>query len=149
VSGTPLTIMAWIKARAATGVVVGRGGAFCGLSLYLKDGLPKFGIHRERDGPTYIAAGKEPLGREWVHLAGVVREDRVEVYVGGKQVASAKTAGYVPGECGQPMEIGFDTGNTAVEITDHFDGVIDEVKVYSAALSGEAIAAEARVQQSH
>jgi len=149
VGGTPLTLMAWIKPRAKTGVVVGRGGAFCGLSLYLKDGLPKFGIHREQEGPTYIAAGKRPVGDGWTHLAGVIHEDRVEVYVDGERVGTTKSKGYLPGECGQPMEIGFDTGNTAAEITDLFDGVIDEVKVYNAALSGEAIAEEACDRQSY
>ena len=147
VGAVPLTIMAWVKPRCRTGVVVARGGAFCGFSLYLKDGTPRFGIHRLEDGPAYIAAAEKAVGEKWVHLAGVVRDEGIELYVDGQRAAAVETKGYLPGECGQPMEIGFDAGNTAAEITDAFDGLIDEVKVYRAALAAEAIAREARVQQ--
>jgi len=147
VGGVPLTIVAWVKPRGRTGVVVARGGAACGLSLYLKDGSPRFGIHRLQGGPGTIAAAEQTVGEGWVHLAGVIRAERIELYVDGRRAASTKTDGYLPNNCGQPMEIGFDVGNTAAEITDAFDGLIDEVKVYRAALSGEAIAKESRVAQ--
>ncbi len=140
----PLTIMAWVKSDAPNGVVVARGGAYCGFSLYIMDGVGKFGIHREQEGPAYIAAGQENIVGPWVHLAGVVRSDRIELYVNGKLAATAKTPGYIPGNCGQGMEIGFDTANSPAEITDHFQGIIDEVKVYHAALSEEEISEEGR-----
>ncbi len=142
IGNTPLTIMAWVKTSAKNGVVIAKGGAFCGFSLYVKDGLPKFGIHRFRDGPAYIAAGKKPIGSGWTHLAGEVKAKRVEIYVNGVLAGSAKTTGYIPGECGQGMEIGFDVGNSAAEITDHFQGVIDEVKVFHANLSPKEIQKE-------
>ena len=142
----PLTIMAWAKSDAANGVVVARGGASCGFSLYVKDGVAKFGIHREAEGPGYIAAGSEKVAGRWVHLAGVIKSDRIELYVGGKLAQAAKTPGTIPGNCGQGMEIGYDAGNSPAEITDHFRGVIDEVKVYHAALSEEDIAKEAGLE---
>ena len=139
--GKPLTVMAWVKTNAKNGVVVARGGAWCGFSLYVKDGLPKFGIHRVREGPTFIAAGKTPVpAGQWVHLAGVIKEDGLELYVNGKLAATTKTDGYLPGECGQGMEIGFDTANSPAEITDSFEGVIDEVRVYQAALTERDLA---------
>ena len=143
----PLTIMAWVKSDAQNGVVVARGGAYCGFSLYVMDGVAKFGIHREQEGPAYIAAGGENVVGPWVHLAGVVRSDRVELYVNGKLAATEKTPGYVPGNCGQGMEIGFDTANSPAEITDHFQGIIDELKVYHAALSEEEIAEQGGVHK--
>ncbi len=136
----PLTVMAWVKSGADRGVVVARGGAFCGYSLYLLDGVAKFGIHRVQDGPTHIAAGGEPVGRDWVHLAGVIRSERIELYVNGKRAAQTKTDGLMPGNAGQGMEIGGDLGNSSVETTDSFNGIIDEVKVFLAALSEEEIA---------
>ncbi|HPM79253.1 MAG TPA: HEAT repeat domain-containing protein [Candidatus Anammoximicrobium sp.] len=136
----PLTVMAWVKSDADRGVVVARGGAFCGYSLYLLDGVAKFGIHREQDGPIYIAVGREPVGGDWVHLAGVIQSDRIELYVNGKLAAQTKTDGLMPGNAGQGMEIGGDLGNSAVEITDSFNGIIDEVKVFLTALSEEEIA---------
>ncbi len=143
-----LTIMAWAKTDADRGVVVARGGAFCGFSLYILDGAARFGIHRVEEGPAYIAAGKEKVTGDWVHLAGVVKEDCVELYVNGKLAATEKTPGPIPGNCGQGMEIGFDTGNSPAEITDPFQGIIDEVKVYHAALSEEEIAEQCRPEDS-
>jgi len=143
IAQTPLTIMAWAKPRAPTGVVVARGGAFCGFSLYLKDGVPKFGIHRVQDGPAYIAAATKPIPLgQWVHLAGVVKERSIELYVNGKLAATAKTPGYIPGNCGQGMEIGFDAGDSPAELTDNFVGVIDEVKAFSKALGEKELATE-------
>jgi HEAT repeat protein len=141
IADQPFTVMAWAKTDAARGVVVARGGAFCGFSLYVKDGVAKFGIRRVQDGPTYIAAGKEPVVGDWVHLAGVLHPDRIEVYVNARLAGTAKTDGLIPGNCGQGMEIGFDVANSPAEITDAFDGVIDEVKFFHAALSEQDIAA--------
>ena len=143
----PFTVMAWAKTDAKQGVVVARGGAFCGYSLYIKDGVAKFGIHREQDGPAHIAAGTEQVAGAWVHLAGVVKEKRIEVYVNGKLAGAAKTPGYIPGNCGQGMEIGFDAANSPAEITDAFEGIIDEVKVFDAALSQAEIAKQARTDK--
>lgn len=143
IGGRPLTIMAWVKSEADDGVVISRGGAFCGFSLYLKDGLPKFGIHQVQDGPAYIAAGKEPIGDGWVHLAGIVKQDRVELYLNGQLTATAKAPGYIPGECGQGMEIGYDEASSPCEIMEYFEGVLDEVKVYGAALTEAEIAEQA------
>jgi HEAT repeat protein len=142
-SGRPRTILAWILPRAERGVVVARGGAFCGYSLYLLDGVAKFGIHRFEDGPGYVAAARDPLGPGWTHLAGVVEKDRIRLYVNGKLAAQTPTTGYLPSECGQGMEIGFDAGNSPAEICDSFEGVIDEVKVFNVALTAEDIAREA------
>ena len=144
VMGVPFTVMAWAKSDAKNGVIVARGGAFCGYSLYIKDGVAKFGIHRVQDGPTYIAAGREGVAGEWVHLAGVVKEDRIELFVNGKLAATAKTDGYLPSNTGQGLEIGFDVANSAAEITDAFEGVIDEVKFYRVALPEEEIAKQCR-----
>jgi hypothetical protein len=143
IGNKPFTIMAWAKTSQPNGVVVARGGAFCGYSLYVKDGVAKFGIHREQEGPGYIAAGTEQVPGAWVHLAGVVKKDCIELYVGGKLAAAEKTEGYISGNCGQGMEIGFDAGNSPAEIVDAFEGVIDEVKQYEVALGEEEIAKQA------
>jgi hypothetical protein len=131
--------MAWVKPEAPSGVVVARGGAFCGYALYIHQGLAKFGIHRVQDGPGYIAAGRQPVGRDWVHLAGVIRSDRIELYVNGQRAAATQTAGFIPGNCGQGMEIGGDLGTSPAEITTSFTGLIDEVKVFPAALQEKEI----------
>ena len=144
IANVPFTVMAWVKSTAPSGVVVARGGAWCGFSLYIKDGVAKFGIHRVKDDPSHIAAGRDQVVGPWVHLAAVVKSQCIELYVNGKLAASAKTPGYIPGNCGQGMAIGFDTGNSPAEICDHFQGVIDEVKVFGAALSPQEIAKQSK-----
>lgn len=139
IGGKPFTVMAWAKSEAKNGVVIARGGAYCGYSLYIKDGVAKFGIHRMQEGPAYIAAGTEDVVGSWIHLAGVVNDDCIELYVNGKLAAKTKTPGYIPGNCGQGMEIGYDVSNSPAEIIDHFGGIIDEVKIYQAALSEDEI----------
>lgn len=137
----PFTVTAWARTEAAKGVVLARGGAFCGFSLYVKDGAARFGIHRAQTGPTFIAAGSERVTGDWVHLAGVVHPERIELYVNARLAATAQTDGLFPSNCGQGLEIGFDVGNSPAEITDAFDGIIDEVKFFHAALSEQDIAA--------
>jgi HEAT repeat protein len=140
VANQPLTLMAWVKSEAKSGVVVARGGAACGFSLYIKDGLPKFGIRKSQTGPLYLAAGEQPITGDWTHLAGVIDKDHVALFVNGKLAATGKSDGYLRGAGGQGMEIGFDVANSAAEITDNFEGIIDEVKAFAAALTEEEIA---------
>ena len=139
----PITVMAWIQAGGSNGVVVARGGAACGFSLYLKDRAPRFGIRRSQEVPPVLAVGSAPVGDGWTHLAGVVREDRLELFVNGAKVAETKSPGLIPGNGGQGMEIGFDVSNSPCEITDALEGLIDEVKVFHTALSADEIAAQA------
>ncbi len=134
------TVTAWAKPEAGTGVIVARGGAWCGFSLYIKQGIPKFALHRTRNGPSFIAAAEKPIPmNQWVFLAGVVRKKRIELYVGGRLAAKARIRGLLPSNCGQGMEIGFDVANSPAEITDPFQGVIDDVRVYSKALGSQEI----------
>ena len=139
IANRPFTVMAWARAEADDGVVVARGGAFCGFSLYIKDGVAKFGIQRVQDGPGFIASGDQRVVGDWVHLAGVVHEDRIELFVDGRLAATTETDGFLPSNCGQGMEIGFDLGNSPAEITAPFQGVLDEVKFFHAALSAQDI----------
>ncbi len=145
IADRPFTICAWIKSEAAGGVVVARGGAFQGFSLHLKGGKPGFGIRRAQEEQSFLAVapGAVATGR-WVHLAGVVGADAIELYVDGVRVARTKTPGPVPGNCGQPMEIGADLSNSCVDVVEPFRGLIDEVKMFDKALTAEEIAAEVK-----
>jgi HEAT repeat protein len=139
-ANSPFTVTAWVRSEADNGVVIARGGAFCGFSLYVKDGRPHFGIHRDQAGPGFITRGKQSIVGRWVFLAGVVDSSHIRVFADGQPVGEEATAGLIPGNCGQGMEIGFDVANSPAEITDHFRGQIDEVKIYSAALSAAELA---------
>ncbi len=142
IAQTPLTVMAWVKAEAPEGVVIARGGAACGFSLYFKDGRPCFGIRRQSNRPPAIVRASRKLLHQWVHLTGVVRPNRIELYVNGKLAGQKKTKGLILHNCGQGMEIGFDVGNSPAELTTHFRGLIDEVKIFATALSAADILEE-------
>ncbi|TVS09453.1 MAG: hypothetical protein EA424_27055 [Planctomycetaceae bacterium] len=139
IANRPFTVMAWARSEADEGVVVARGGAACGFSLYIKDSVARFGIQRLADQPGFLAIGTQPVVGDWVHLAGVVHEDRIELFVDGRLAATTPTDGFIPGNCGQGMEIGFDLANSPAEITTPFRGILDEVKFFHAALSAEDI----------
>jgi len=141
-----ISLTAWINAEKGTGVVVARGGAWCGYSLHIRDGRAAFGIHRMKDGPAYIATGTRNIVGKWTHLAAIIREKRLELYVDGQLEGTAKTAGFIPGNCGQGMDIGHDTGDSAVGITGYFVGIIDEVRAYSIGLSADQIAKQYEAQ---
>ncbi|MBP7560612.1 MAG: glycoside hydrolase family 99-like domain-containing protein [Armatimonadetes bacterium] len=78
-----------------------------------------------------------PVGR-WVHLAGTFDGQVMRLYVDGAEVASMERAGPVkPND--YPLTLGsYEAGHAA-----HFIGLLDEVKVYSRALTAEEIAARA------
>lgn len=136
----PFTLTAWVKPNAKNGIVVCRGGSYCGFTLYLKDGVAKFAIRRTRDGGAHIAAAEPVAIGSWSHLTGVARRKQIEVYVNGKLAGKADTPDYLPGSGGQGMQIGLDRGDSAGEITTGFAGLIDEVKVFSYDMSLEEVA---------
>ena len=79
-----------------------------------------------------------PLGR-WVHLTATFKRPTLTTYVDGKPVGSANW-NYPVGHCGK-LHIGrWGEGDLGTTMCHH--GMIDEVKIYSRALTGEEIEAE-------
>jgi hypothetical protein len=77
------------------------------------------------------AAEPMPVGR-WVSVAAVCDNASVKIYMDGRLVAETERFGAVR-ENGQPLIIGsYDTRHEA-----HFEGLIDEVKLYGRALTQE------------
>jgi len=92
-------------------------------------------------GIEYIASGGSSVVDTWIHLAGTYDGETVRAYLDGQEV------GINTGPSG-PIDIS--TGNLCIgnqnnqgECTttpeEHFDGTIDEVRLYDRALSGEEI----------
>ncbi len=139
-AGKPLTVEAWVKAADGNGVVLARGGPAHGYALYLKDGKPQFAI-RVSDEMHAVGAEQSVVG-EWVHLAGVLTADKeLQVYVNGKLAGSTEAAGFIASDPAQAMEIGSDEGGAVGDYDSPFGlkGLIDEVRVYHAALSAADI----------
>jgi len=138
--GKPLTVEAWVKADNGNGVVLARGGPSHGYALFLQGGKPQFAI-RVSNEVCAVGADVTIVGK-WVHLAGVLTADKeLQVYVNGKLSGSAPAAGFIASDPAQAMEIGADEGGGVGDYTSPFGlkGIIDEVRVYHAALSAADI----------
>ena len=133
----PLTVEAWVKAEAPDGAIAARGGINHGYALVLAGGKPQFTI-RVTDAPYSVTADESVLGR-WVHLAGVLTEEKeLQVYIDGKLAASVEVPSLLIASPGQAMEVGADAGTGAGEYESpySFTGLIDEVRLYHRALTG-------------
>ncbi|MBM3211716.1 hypothetical protein FJZ33_05835, partial [Candidatus Poribacteria bacterium] len=95
------------------------------LSLYL------YGIKPE--GWLYGSADMTRFLNTWVHVAAVYDGQERRLYINGKLDASAKASGTISVTT-YPLTLGFSSHNR------YFDGIIDEVKIWSRALTGNEIA---------
>ena len=140
-----LSVAAWVKPERPTGVVVARGGMNQGYALYLDDGRPRFAVRSATK--LAVASARRKLPEGWVHLAGVLTDDKkVQVYVGGRLAATAKTPRFIAADPLEAMEIGADDETCVGPYGGPlgFGGLIDEVRVYDRALSPAEVAAAAR-----
>ena len=141
-TGKSLTVEAWANSASPNGVVIARGGPAQGYALLFQKGKPQFCV-RTGDKLSMVSAPAKAT-RKWVHLAGVLSDDRkLKLYVNGKLAATAKASGLLTGDPVQATEIGADAvspvGNYTSPLT--FKGVIDEVRVCFRALSDKEVAA--------
>jgi len=94
---------------------------------------------------VFAASAEASVVGRWVHLAGVLTEERqLQVYVDGRLSGSGEAPSPI-GSPGQNTQIGADaqTGVGDYESPFAFTGVIDEVSIYHRALSADEIARHA------
>ncbi|MEY3459815.1 MAG: Serine/threonine-protein kinase AfsK, partial [Planctomycetota bacterium] len=139
-SEKPVTVEAWITATAPTGVIVARGGPAEGFAIGLETGKPVF--HVRSGGNLFTATGARRIVGGWHHVVGVLGADRsMQLYVDGELSGEAQAGALISKDPAQGLEIGNDAGSTVSDNTvTQFVGVIDEVRVYFAEVSAEAVA---------
>ena len=142
----PLTIAAWIKTGATTGVaaIVNKfvAGTANGYQLFLDNGRLCAWYLRDAsnviyDGTSCTLATSGYTDNQWHHVAFVVDASGGRLYVDGVQRAARSWTG-VPGAptTTQPLHIG-DYAGAAGAV---FSGLIDDVRIYSRALGATEIA---------
>jgi hypothetical protein len=144
-TGKPVAVEAWVKAEKPSGVILARGGSQLGYALFLKDGKPCFAVRN--DGELGTACGQQQIGREWVHLTGVLTKDeQLQVFVNGELAATGKAPGLISADPNNPMEIGEDASSAVGDysVPYPFTGMIDEVRVFHGAVTAEEIAEHCR-----
>jgi hypothetical protein len=145
-----VTVVAWVKNRGIPGYytyIVGQGARDCaaasyalytgdgGLDFYVDDGA---NVHLSpRAAPDQVWDG------QWHAVAGSFDGKTVRLYVDGRQVGEGTSApvsiGYAAADESENFEIGYYAGGGACSPSG-FVGLIDEVRVYSRALSADEIA---------
>ena len=140
-TGTPLTVEAWIRPEKGDGVVVARGGAIHGYTLYLDGGRPMFALRVDEKIESVSASDRVSMD-EWVHLAGVATPDKkLLIYVNGKLAGEAETSGFIVSNPGESMQIGADGKGSVGDYRSPlaFSGNIDEVRIYEGAVDQSGI----------
>jgi len=100
------------------------------------------GIHQNRFGIYGRCGGTHYFGTpklEWQHVAWTVKGSNYAVYVDGKLMDSGE------GACNSGVDVDFLTigaTNGGVSDSEHFDGQIDQVKIWNYALTAEQIKTE-------
>jgi hypothetical protein len=137
-----MTIEAWLKPTALSGwstAVIKETADGLAYSLYANDDNPWPAAYVRRNGASTsdATAGTAPLAlNAWTHLAATHNGTTLQLFVNGVAVSSMPASGSIVASTGS-LRIG---GNQVWG--EYFTGVIDEVRVYSRALSQSEILAD-------
>ena len=138
-----MTVECWLKTDLAgqndkwfVNNLYGSGGS--GFRFGLAGGKLSFAIPVTGWSHHFAANEPLPLGR-WVHVAATYDGQMMRIYMDGKEVGSLQRTGRVHPN-NEPLCLGnYDPGHAA-----HFTGLLDEVKIWSRALTADEIAARAK-----
>lgn len=137
----PFSLAGWVYPRAggSGGAVVGkfdtgREGAY--FLEILSNGLVQF--HREAAPWNLVSSNGVPFDR-WSHVAATYDGGTMRIYINGSQVGQIANTGHVPTSLNTPVTIGayYVNGN----LTNNFDGMLDDVRIYRKALSTNEVLA--------
>jgi outer membrane protein assembly factor BamB len=140
----PLSVEAWVDAKAPGGAILSHGGPANGYALVIQGRKPSFVI-RSSNKISQVTAD-ERLGDGWHHVAGVLdAEKKLRLYVDGQLSAEGQASGLVAAFPKQLLEIGGDSGGPVGNYQSPFPlvGAVDEVRIYHRALAPEEVKAAA------
>jgi hypothetical protein len=134
-----LTIDCWVKTdvpgqhnRWIVNRVLG-GGENTGYRLGLLEGKPCFEVPETAWSHHLTAPESLPLGR-WVHLAGTFDGHTMRLFVDGVEVAALARPGPI-----NRSHFDLILGGFAPDARAHFQGLLDEVRLFSRAITAEEI----------
>ncbi|MBI5831945.1 MAG: glycoside hydrolase family 99-like domain-containing protein [Armatimonadetes bacterium] len=138
-----VSIECWVKTDVAgqgnTWMVnrVLSGGTDTGYRLGILDGKPCFEVPQTSFSHHLSAAEPLPTGR-WVHLAGTFDGRTMRIYMDGVEKGTMDRPGPI-----KPSKLHLVLGNYEVSHAAYFHGLLDEVKLWSRALSADEVKAHA------
>jgi hypothetical protein len=134
-----LTIECWVKTDLAgqdNKWFVNRvlaGGTSSGYRMGLLEGKPCFEAPVTDWSHHLKADAALPTGK-WVHLAGTFDGKTMRIYVDGEERGAMERPGPI-----KPNDFHLCLGGYDVKHAAHFTGLLDEVKIYGRALTGEEV----------
>lgn len=145
VAGTELTLTAWFRAddfgvsdarilSKATGVA--EQDHYWMLSTIQSQSGPRLRFRLKAGGSTttLISQGPRLSAGEWIFVAAVYDGERMRLYLDGEEVGSTAKAGMLATSPSVPAAIGNQPAGDRP-----FDGLIDEVRIYSRALTRDEL----------
>ncbi len=136
------TVEAWVKPTTLTGwrtVLVKETADGLAYGIYANDNVPKPAAHAQvaGEGASRGSSGAAPLQvNAWTHLAATYDGTTLRMFVNGVPVGSEVMTGSLVKSAGA-LSIG---GSLAWG--DHFEGLIDEVRIYNRALTPAEVQAD-------
>lgn len=133
ITGTSLTLEAWVKARSWEtnvweGSLIIKEGADCGYMLRCGDnGKVDFSIGNGSAWQSATTASLLTTDR-WYHLAAVYNGSTMKIFIDGEEAASQTATGSV---ADHPNSLWI--GSSALNPVRNFDGQIDEVRIWNTA----------------
>jgi hypothetical protein len=138
--GAAVTVSAWIKPSALSGYIASRRSSWAlSWELYVSNGNIRFGIATGADATASSAAVIQANGNVWTHVAATytTADGALRVYINGTADGTATRGSAIASPAGLSTLIGAD----ARDITNFFNGTLDDVRVYNRALSAQEISA--------
>ncbi|MBN2450711.1 MAG: glycoside hydrolase family 99-like domain-containing protein [Lentisphaeria bacterium] len=109
------------------------GNTASGYRMGLSQGRPCFAVPVSDWSHHLVGEEPLPVGR-WVHLAGTCDGTALRLYMDGRECGSMPRAGEV-----RPNAFHLCLGNFEIGHAAHFQGLLDEVRLYNRALSAEEV----------
>jgi hypothetical protein len=134
-----LTIECWVKAGAGplrNNWIVNRvfgGDPFAGYRLGVVEGKPCFQIPL-KPWTHHLAANKPLPAGQWVHLAATFDGQTMRLYMNGEECGTMSRPAPI-----KPNAFHLCLGNYEIAHSAHFDGLLDEVRLYARALTTNEI----------
>lgn len=138
---TSYTIAAWIKTSKGAATIVSKTGSSSPWLGYVFALGPNSGGKLSLwngSGSWYTSSGAAVNDGAWHHVAATVNGNSLQFYVDGVSNGSAITLAAVTTASSSPLRVGFE--NSPDASTRYFSGQMDEVKIWSGALTATQIA---------
>jgi outer membrane protein assembly factor BamB len=144
VGKTPLTVEMWILPDGPQGTLAQQGGGRMGYQLALESGRPGFSVRTAASVAT--AEAQRPLDPGWHHVAGVLTEKSVRLFIDGELAAEVASPGLIPEQPRLPLQLGsaHDSFVAPFGKGAPYTGLLDQFALFKRALSEKEILAHAQ-----